>query len=199
VNVADRNVDASGGLLTKKRIHTATTRDHIKADPAMDEWSAQGQQTNMNNNRSEAAKKASATRKANKEAERQRQAQQQERREGIWNALPKGKQKEIGSALSAPMCVADDEYEELLADWCATKTEEIRDTFRALLRNKVSAKVILAGIEQGYIDNFELGFYRLAIEPESILQDVLLEDEFLGCKQPTPEAQQAVWELTETQ
>lgn len=152
----------------------------------------------MNSNRSEAARKANATRKANKEAERQRQTKQIERREAIWNALPKAEQDNIGGDLLQTLVTAESEYEKMLSDWHGKKTEEVKDTFRNLLRRGVNAKTILAGVEQGYIERFQLGVYGMTIAPEQILSDVLIEDEFLGHKQPTDEACLAMWELTET-
>jgi hypothetical protein len=129
--------------------------------------------------RSAAAKLANQTRKANKEAERKVAAEQQELRSELWEKLQKKEQTRIGDALSSPLVVIEDEYETLICEWHREKCEEVKQAFRNLLRTGTTAELILAGIEQGFIQTFHLGVYNETIDPESLLQDVLLENEFL--------------------
>lgn len=151
----------------------------------------------MNTKRSEAAHKAHATRKANKLAQQQYDTEQQERRAELLETADKATKEFIDNCMYTPFCVIDDEYEQLLAEWEQEKTEEVKQGIRHLLRKEVSAALILGYIEQE-LDVFVFGVFSMEINPEKILEDVLLEDEFLGMNQPTSEARQKMWALTAT-
>ena len=149
-----------------------------------------------NSKRSEAARKANETRKANKLAQQQYETAQRERRAELLENADEATKKALDD-LYTPFCVIDDEYEQLLAEWEQEKTEEVKQGIRHLLRKEVSAALILGYIEEN-LETFHLGIYSMEINPEKILEDVLLEDDFLGMNQPTPEAKQKMWALTAT-
>jgi len=148
--------------------------------------------------RSERAKQAAQTRKANKLAEQQRLQQQRDARTELWEKQTKEKQYEIENVLEV-WGTLDDYYEEYVNEFFVQHAEEMKDAIRTLLRRGVSATLILAAFENEYItSDFHFGVYGMTLNAEEILEEVLLEDEFLGSKQPTPELKQRMWELTDT-
>ena len=148
--------------------------------------------------RSERAKLAAATRKANKLAEQQRLQQQRDKRTELWDQQSEKRQDEIQSELGV-WGVIEDYYEEHLNEFFAQSAQEMKDAIRTLLRRGVSAALILAAFENGDVtSNFHFGVYSMVLDAEEILEEVLVEDEFLGMNQPTPELKQRMWELTDT-
>jgi hypothetical protein len=128
-----------------------------------------------NSKRSEAARKANETRKANKLAQQQQEAEQRERRAILLENADEVTKKVLDD-LYTPFCVIDDEYETLLAEWEQMKIEEVKDYIRHLLRKEISAALILGYIEENLVP-FHLGIFSMVIDPEAILEDVLLEDD----------------------
>lgn len=148
--------------------------------------------------RSERAKQAAQTRKANKLAEQQRLQQERDARTELWEKQTKEKQYEIENVLEV-WGTLDDYYEEYVNEFFVQHAEEMKDAIRTALRRGVSAALILATFENGYVtSNFGFGIYGMTLDAEEILQEVLTEDQFLGSKQPTPELKQRMWELTDT-
>lgn len=148
--------------------------------------------------RSAAAKKANETRRANKLAQKKFESDQRNLRAELWEDAPKDQKDTITENLNSAVVVIEDEYEQMVFEWYGEKCEEIKDSFRDLLRAGTQAKLILAAIEDGWMEPFHLAVYQLTIVPEELLQDVLVEDEFLGMNQPTPEKKQAMWERMDT-
>jgi hypothetical protein len=148
--------------------------------------------------RSERTKQAAATRKANKEAQRLYEEKQAEARGQLLDALPEAEQNLIANELAAPWCVIEDEYENLLNEWYVEKEQEMATSIRTLLRKGTRAAVILAALENHVTSDFHFGVFSMRLDATEILQSVLLEDEFLGMNQPTPELKQRMGELTDT-
>jgi hypothetical protein len=149
--------------------------------------------------RSAAAVKASETRRRNKALEQAREQAKGKALTKIYEGLTEAEQEFINETLSGAWTCLDDYYEEHLNQFFNDHEEEMKDAIRTLLRQGTKATTIIASMRNGdATTEFQFGVYGMMLDGEEILQNVLLEDEFLGSKQETPEAKEKMWELTDT-
>jgi hypothetical protein len=101
----------------------------------------------------------------------------------------------IESELNGAICAFDDK---VLA--CLHNGEEnTKELLRNFLRKGIKCTIILAAIEGGNVlSNVSTGRGGVTLDFANLLLEVIDEDEFAGSKQPTPEAQEKMWELTKT-
>jgi hypothetical protein len=125
--------------------------------------------------RSEAAKKASETRKRNKYEAIREEAIQSARREYLYNKLTHEQRDAIDEQLDSSTYGFDDEYEEFIRN----KESEVMDDIRSLLRKGIHPAVILNALEGGNCETeISTGRGGFTIDKQNLLKEVLLEEEF---------------------
>lgn len=125
--------------------------------------------------RSQAAKKASETRKHNKYAAMRDEAIQSARRQHLYSTLTDEQRDAIDAQIDSSTCIFDDEFEEFIRD----KESEVMDDIRALLRDGIHPAVVLCALEVGNCDaQISTGYGGFTIDKKKLLAEVLLEEEF---------------------
>lgn len=147
----------------------------------------------------ERAARAAKTRKLNKLIERNEQLQQEDLRQQLYNLTNESQRQELDEALYGAMTCIEDDYEEVVTAFYDTKVEDVKQALRTLLRTGFRAATILGYIESSEApDVFYLSDYGLEVNPATILDEVLMEDEFMGSKQMTDAQKQERWDLSDT-
>jgi len=145
--------------------------------------------------RSEAAKKASETRKRNRYEQMREERIQSARRDYLYNKLSSEQRADIEAQLDSATCDFDEELE----NWFQEKEEAAKEVLRGLLRKSVSYVTILAAIETDNVrTTASTGRGGCSFNLSDLLYDVTREKEFLGMNQTTSEEQQRMWALTDT-
>lgn len=123
--------------------------------------------------RSDAAKKASETRKRNKYEAMRDEKIQSARREYLYNKLTDEQREAIEEQLDSSTYAFDDELE----DFVLNKEYEVASDIRALLRDGIHPALILGALEAGNCSvEFPTGGFT--IDKKSLLDKVLSEEEF---------------------
>lgn len=145
------------------------------------------------------AAKAAKTRKLNKLIERNEQLQQEDLRQQLYNLINESQRQQLDEALYGAMTCIEDIYEEVVTAFYDTKVEDVKQALRTLLRAGLRAATILGYIESSDApDVFYLSDYGLEVNPATILDEVLMEDEFMGSTQMTDAQKQERWDLSDT-
>lgn len=123
--------------------------------------------------RSEAARKASETRKRNRYEQKREEAIQSARREYLYNKLTDEQREAIEQQLDSSTYGFDDELEEFVLN----KEHEVVSDLRALLRSGIHPALILLAFEAGGCSAVfpTDGF---TIDKRRLLGEVLREEEF---------------------
>jgi hypothetical protein len=123
--------------------------------------------------RSEAARKASETRKRNRYEQKREEAIQSARREYLYNKLTDEQHEAIEQQLDSSTYGFDDELEEFVLN----KEYEVVSDLRALLRSGIHPALILLAFEAGSCTAvFPTGGFT--IDKKRLLGEVLREEEF---------------------
>ena len=124
-------------------------------------------------NRSEAARKASETRKRNRYEQKREEAIQSARRHYLYKKLSDEQRETIDDQIDASTYSFDDELE----DFVINKENEIADDIRALLREGIHPALILGAFEAGNCFS-EFPTAGFTIDKQKLLDLVLGEKEF---------------------
>jgi hypothetical protein len=125
------------------------------------------------NGRSEAARKASETRKRNKYEAIREEKIQSARRELLYSKLTDEQREAIEEQLDSSTYGFDEELEEFILN----KEYEVVGDIRTLLRDGIHPALILQALEAGHCETqFSTGGFT--IDKKSLLDEVLREEEF---------------------
>jgi len=128
----------------------------------------------LRNKRSEAARKANATRKRNKAEQEQFDAEQKELRAAEYNKLSDELQGLVYRGIHEAL-----DLDEQLVDWMESNREAVRETVRQFLRSGISAAWILAAAEEnGLHTKWEIVGSGQTVDLEEAILDVSIEPEF---------------------
>jgi hypothetical protein len=125
--------------------------------------------------RSEAAKKAVATRKRERYEAMREEKIQTARRDYLYNKLTDEQRDAIDQQLDSSTHAFDDEFE----DFIRNKESEVMDDIRTLLRQDVHPALILHALQIGNCEpQISTGPGGFTIDKKKLLEEVLLEEEF---------------------
>jgi hypothetical protein len=128
----------------------------------------------IRNERSEAAKKANATRRRNKAEKEQFEAEQKDLRAKEYSSLSDELQREVYKGVREAL-----DLEEQLIDWMESNREAVRETIRGFLRKGLSAAQILGAAEENCLDSkWEIVGSGQIVDLEEAIFDVSIEPEF---------------------
>jgi hypothetical protein len=145
--------------------------------------------------RSLAAIKASETRKRNKYEAKRDEAIQSARRRYLYEQLTDAERESVEDELLSATSGLDEELEE----WVTEKEWEAKEVLRSLLHKGVKAAIILASIENGDVPaEFSTGGGGFSFSLNVLLNQVLLEDEFIGMNGSAPEEREKRWNAADT-
>jgi hypothetical protein len=140
------------------------------------------------------SQKAALTRKRNKYEAKRDQAIQSARRHYLYEQLTDVERESVEDELLSATSGLDEELEE----WLTEKEWEAKEVLRSLLRKGVKAAIILASIENSDAPaEFSTGRGGFSFNLKDLLNEVLIEVEFLGMNGSTPEEREKRWNATD--